>query len=71
MSAAVAGLGAGNQGHARGRRSGIAVFEEEFLADIVVPNGRTVGEETRPLIAQAYSDGAMANLLLAVGRPTQ
>ncbi|WP_162792343.1 hypothetical protein [Novosphingobium sp. P6W] len=51
--------------------SGIAVFEEEFLADIVVPNGRTIGEETRPLIAQAYSDGAMANLLLAVGRPTQ
>lgn len=43
--------------------SGIAVFEDEFLANIVMPNGRTVGDETRPLIAQAYSTGTMANLL--------
>lgn len=43
--------------------SGIAIFEDEFLADIVMPNGRTVGEEARPLIAQAYASGAMVNLL--------
>jgi hypothetical protein len=43
--------------------SGIAVFEDEFLANIVMPTGKTVGEETRPLIAQAYSSGSMTNLL--------
>lgn len=43
--------------------SGIAVFEDEFLANIVMPNGRTVGDETRPMIAQAYATGSMTNLL--------
>ena len=43
--------------------SGIAVFEDEFLANIVMPNGRTVGEETRPMIEEAYRTREMPNLL--------
>lgn len=43
--------------------SGIAVFEDEFLANIVLPNGRTVGDETRPMIAHAYATGNTPALL--------
>ncbi len=43
--------------------SGITTFDEEFLAHIVMPNGRTVYEETRPQIAQAYETGEMPRLL--------
>lgn len=43
--------------------SGISVFEDEFMANIVMPNGRTVSEEVRPLIANAYATGNMPNLL--------
>jgi hypothetical protein len=34
--------------------AGIAVFEDEFLAHIVMPDGMTVGEHVRPSIAAAY-----------------
>lgn len=43
--------------------SGISIFEDEFMANIVMPNGRTVSEEVRPLIADAYATGNMPNLL--------
>ncbi len=43
--------------------SGISVFEDEFMASIVMPNGRTVSEEVRPLIARAYDTGNMPPLL--------
>jgi hypothetical protein len=43
--------------------SGIAVFEDEFMANIVLPNGRLVGEEVRPAIASAYKSGKMPSLL--------
>ena len=43
--------------------SGIAIFEDEFLANIVMPNGRTVGEEARPMIAEAYRTREMPSLL--------
>lgn len=43
--------------------SEISVFEDEFMANIVLPNGRTVSEEVRPRIAEAYSSGDMPNLL--------
>lgn len=43
--------------------SGIAIFDDEFMANIVMPNGRTVGEEARPLIAAAYESGTMHPLL--------
>lgn len=39
--------------------SQIATFEEEFLAHIVMPNDRTVGQLVTPLIAHAYSNGVM------------
>jgi hypothetical protein len=43
--------------------SGICTFEEEFLAHIVLPNGKTVSEQTLPLVAQAYGAGQVGPLL--------
>ncbi len=43
--------------------SGITTLEEEFLAHIVLPNGRTVGQEVSPRIEQSYKDGKMPPLL--------
>lgn len=43
--------------------SGIAVFEDEFLAYMVLPDGGTVGEWARPQIAAAYESGKMPALL--------
>lgn len=49
--------------------SGIAVFEDEFLANIVLPDGRLVGEEVRAQIASAYESGEMPMLLPNYTRP--
>lgn len=35
--------------------SGISVFDDEFMANIVLPGGKTVSEEIRPRIAYAYA----------------
>ena len=43
--------------------SGIAEFEDEFLAYVVLPNGKTMGEFARPQIAHAYETGSMPPLL--------
>lgn len=43
--------------------SEITMFEEEFMAHIVLPNGKTVGEFMLPQIAQAYDSGEMPPLL--------
>lgn len=43
--------------------SGIASFENEFMAQIVLPNGKTVGETMAPQIERAYGDGKMPPLL--------
>lgn len=43
--------------------SGITEFEDEFLAHIVLPNGQTMSEHARPLIARAYDTGQMPPLL--------
>lgn len=43
--------------------SGIATFEEEFMAHIVMPDGRTVGEHVAPRIEQAYTEGQPLALL--------
>lgn len=43
--------------------SGISVFDDEFMANIVLPNGRTVSEEVRPRITTAYETGNMPPLL--------
>lgn len=43
--------------------SGISVFEDEFMANIVLPNGNTVSQEVRPRIAHAYETREMPALL--------
>lgn len=43
--------------------SKIAIFEDEFMANIVLPGGRTVGEEARPMIAAAYENRHVGPLL--------
>lgn len=43
--------------------SGITTFEEEFLAHIVLPNGRTVGQWAVPAVEKALTDGKMPPLL--------
>lgn len=42
---------------------GIETFEDAFLANIVMPNGQTVSEATRPAIAQQYAGKANVPLL--------
>lgn len=43
--------------------SGISLFEDEFLANIVMPDGQTVAAHVKPSIAQAYETGSMQPLL--------
>lgn len=43
--------------------SGITTFEEEFLAHIVLPNGKTYGEWAVPQIEQSYKHGILPPLL--------
>lgn len=44
--------------------TGITTFDEEFLAHVVMPNGRTLGETVLPQVAVAYQTGKMPPLLL-------
>lgn len=44
--------------------SGIAEFEHEFLANIVLPDGQTVGSFMIPQIDEAYQKGSMPPLLM-------
>lgn len=48
-------------------QDGIAEFESEFLANVVMPDGRTVAELTRPGIASAYETGNVPRLLPGLG----
>ena len=43
--------------------SGIAIFDEEFLANIVLPDNTTVGKVMLPQINKAYETGKMPPLL--------
>lgn len=43
--------------------SGISQFEDEFLAQIVLPNGKTVSEMVRPAVAEAYLTGSVPTML--------
>lgn len=36
---------------------GISVFEDEFMSNIVLPGGQTVGDFMKPQIAEAYISG--------------
>ena len=42
---------------------GISVFEDEFMANIVLPDGSTVGDFVRPQIQQAYLTGEPPKML--------
>lgn len=46
---------------------GESSVEREFLADIMLPDGRTVAEALLPQLARAYTDGGMPPLLLGSG----
>lgn len=43
--------------------SGITEFEDEFLAHIVLPGGKTAGDWLKPQIESAYQSGKMPPLL--------
>ena len=43
--------------------AGITIFEDEFMAHIVLPDGKTVGYHARPMIESAYATGKMQPLL--------
>lgn len=43
--------------------SGISTFDNEFLAQILLPNGRTVGEQIGGDIEHAYATNEMPDLL--------
>lgn len=43
--------------------SGVEAFEDSFLANIVMPNGRLLSQEVRAQIAHAYEAGEMPKLL--------
>jgi hypothetical protein len=45
--------------------SGITTFEEEFMAHVVMPNGRNLGEVIIPQIDEAYRSKKMPPLLSA------
>jgi hypothetical protein len=44
--------------------TGITTLETEFLAHILLPNGRTVGEMAIPEITKCYADGIMPRSIL-------
>jgi hypothetical protein len=43
--------------------AGISIFEDEFMANIVLPDGKTVSDFMRPQIESAYVTGKMPPLL--------
>lgn len=45
----------------------ITTFDDEFMAQIVLPNGQTMAEHAQPLIARAYETGKMPPLLPYLG----
>lgn len=42
---------------------GQSTVESEFLANVVLPNGSTVGDDVLPKLNRAYESGKMPNLL--------
>lgn len=43
--------------------SGITTFEDEFMAHVVMPDGKTFAEHARPAITEAYKTGKVVPLL--------
>ncbi len=48
--------------------SGIAEFDQEFFAYLVLPNGRTVHEETGSQVVHAIETGSVSRLMLEAPR---
>jgi hypothetical protein len=48
-------------------QSGIEEFDDAFMAQIVLPNGQTMSDHAKPLIARAYESGSMPPLLPYLG----
>lgn len=46
--------------------AGITCFEDEFLAHIVMPDGKSVSQWLRPQLAIAYETGAMPRSLIGL-----
>ena len=46
---------------------GISVFEDEFMSNIVLPGGQTVGEFMKPQISEAYRLGSPPKMLPMLG----
>jgi hypothetical protein len=44
--------------------SGIEEFESAFMAQVVMPDGKTISETVLPAIAEAYNTGKMPPLML-------
>jgi hypothetical protein len=49
--------------------SGISIFEDEFLANVLLPDGATVGEWMRPQVEQVYRLGTMPPMLPMLPAP--
>lgn len=48
--------------------AGISIFEDEFLANIILPDGSTVADQVKPWIEKAYIERQMRDLpLLLLG----
>jgi hypothetical protein len=47
-------------------QSGITTFETEFMANIVMPDNRTVAEHVVPAIQESYARGHVCGQLLAI-----
>lgn len=45
--------------------SGVETFEQAFLANVVMPDGQTVGDKALPAIEHAYATGATPQLMLS------
>lgn len=43
--------------------AGISIFEREFFYDIVLPNGKTVGEQLLPQVEESYRTGTIPALM--------
>jgi hypothetical protein len=42
---------------------GISIFEDEFMSNIVLPGGQTVGDFMKPQIEKAYLNGTIPSML--------
>ena len=50
--------------------AGITTFEAEFMAHIVVPDGRTLGQHLLPQLEEMQRSGTMPKMMLTIGGGT-